>query len=79
MNFTSGHLLAFETLMKTIPGFEHFDSKRDGILEECRECIYHRPGWRDRTCEFPECPYQPGVSTLRVDNQKSDCMHKHIK
>ena len=70
MHFTSGASRAFEKLMKSKPGFDHYDSGSDGEYEECRSCHYHRPGWSDRFCEHRECPYEPGRSTVRTKSRK---------
>ena len=64
MYFTSGNSRAFETLMRSSPGFDHFDSGADGYYPECRGCHYHRPCWKDRFCYFEECPYTPGRFTF---------------
>ena len=40
MHFTSGASRAFEKLMKSKPGFDHYDSGSDGEYEECRSCHY---------------------------------------
>ena len=70
MHFTSGASRAFEKLMKSKPGFDHYDSGSDGEYEECRTCHYHRPEWSDRFCEHRECPYEPGRSTARTKSRK---------
>ena len=70
MHFTSGASRAFEKLMKSKPGFDHYDSGSDGEHEECRTCHYHRPEWSDRFCEHRECPYEPGRNTARTKSRK---------
>ncbi len=64
--FTTGKLQAFEALMQETPGSDHYDSGADGILPECRSCRFHRPGWKNKTCVYDECPYcKEPVSTRR--------------
>lgn len=61
--FTEKEHRAFERLMKGKPGFDHYDSKVPGADEDCRTCRSYRPGWKDRFCEYQECPFAPGRST----------------
>ena len=64
--FTEKEHRAFERLMKVKPGFDHYDSKVPGADEDCRTCRSYRPGWKDRFCEYQECPFAPGRSTARA-------------
>ena len=64
--FTEKEHRAFERLMKGKPGFDHYDSKVPGADEDCRTCRAYRPGWKDRFCEYQECPFAPGRSTARA-------------
>ena len=64
--FTEKEHRAFERLMKGKPGFDHYDSKVPGADEDCRTCRSYRPGWKDRFCEYQECPFAPGRSTARA-------------
>ena len=64
--FTEKEHRAFERLMKGKPGFDHYDSKVPGADEDCRTCRSYRPGWKDRFCEYQECPCAPGRSTARA-------------
>ena len=64
--FTEKEHRAFERLMKGKPGFDHYDSKVPGADEDCRTCRSYRPGWKDRFCEYRECPFAPGRSTARA-------------
>ena len=64
--FTEKEHRAFERLMKGKPGFDHYDSKIPGADEDCRTCRSYRPGWRNRFCEYQECPFAPGRSTARA-------------
>ena len=62
--------IAFEMLMKSIPNTDHYDSGAEGICPECRSCRFHRPQRRDRSCVFEECPYEPGLKTVRAGRKK---------
>ena len=63
MYFTSGSDRAFEQLMQTRPGADHFDSGEAGAPEDCGDCRFYRPGWKYQFCVSAECPYQPGKLT----------------
>lgn len=59
MYFTSGSDRAFEQLMQTRPGADHFDSGEAGAPEDCGTCRFYRPHWKYQFCVYEECPYQP--------------------
>ena len=61
--FTSGSDRAFEQLMQTRPGADHFDSGEAGAPEDCGTCRFYRPHWKYQFCVYEECPYQPGKLT----------------
>ena len=63
MYFTSGSDRAFEQLMQTRPGAEHFDNGEAGAPEDCGTCRFYRPHWKYQFCVYEECPYQPGKLT----------------
>ena len=63
MYFTSGSDRAFEQLMQTRPGADHFDSGEAGAPENCGTCRFYRPHWKYQFCVYEECPYQPGKLT----------------
>ena len=63
MYFTSGSDRAFEQLMQTRPGADHFDSGEAGAPEGCGTCRFYRPHWKYQFCVYEECPYQPGKRT----------------
>ena len=63
MYFTSGSDRAFEQLMQTRPGADHFDSGEAGAPEGCGTCRFYRPHWKYQFCVYEECPYQPGKCT----------------
>jgi len=42
MYFTSGSDRAFEQLMQTRPGADHFDSGEAGAPEDCGTCRFYR-------------------------------------
>ena len=63
MYFTSGSDRAFEQLMQTRPGADHFDSGEAGAPEDCGTCRFYRPHWKYQFCVYEECPYQPGKCT----------------
>ena len=63
MYFTSGSDRAFEQLMQTRPGADHFDNGEAGSLEDCGTCRFYRPHWKYQFCVYEECPYQPGKLT----------------
>ncbi len=63
MYFTSGSDRAFEQLMQTRPGADHFDSGEAGAPEGCGTCRFYRPHWKYQFCVYEECPYQPGKLT----------------
>ena len=70
MYFTSGSDRAFEQLMQTRPGADHFDNGEAGAPEDCGTCRFYRPHWKYQFCVYEECPYQPGKvssSTRRAD------------
>ena len=46
MYFTSGSDRAFEQLMQTRPGADHFDSGEAGAPEDCGTCRFYRPHWK---------------------------------
>jgi len=60
MYFTSGSDRAFEQLMQTRPGADHFDSGEAGAPEDCGTCRFYRLNWKYQFCVYEECPYQPG-------------------
>ena len=64
MYFTSGSDRAFEQLMQTRPGADHFDSGEAGAPEDCGTCRFYRPHWKYQFCIYAECPYQPGKLTV---------------
>lgn len=76
MNFTSGSSRAFEKLMQSKPGFDHFSSEVPGIYEECTECREHRPYWKDRFCTYKVCPFDESRSTLRKDTETEENMER---
>ena len=57
MYFTSGSDRAFEQLMQTRPGADHFDSGEAGAPEDCGTCRFYRPHWKYQFCVYEECPY----------------------
>ena len=57
MYFTSGSDRAFEQLMQTRPGADHFDSGEAGAPEGCGTCRFYRPHWKYQFCVYEECPY----------------------
>lgn len=63
MYFTSGSDRAFEQLMQTRPGADHFNSGEAGAPEDCGTCRFYRPHWKYQFCVYEECPYQPGKRT----------------
>ena len=63
MYFTSGSDRAFEQLMQTRPGADHFDSGEAGAPEDCGTCRFYRPHWKYQFCVYEECPYHPGKLT----------------
>lgn len=63
MYFTSGSDRAFEQLMQTRPGADHFDNGEAGAPEDCGTCRFYRPHWKYQFCVYEECPYQPGKLT----------------
>ena len=63
MYFTSGSDRAFEQLMQTRPGADHFDNGEAGAPEDCGTCRFYRPHWKYQFCVYEECPYQPGKRT----------------
>ena len=63
MYFTSGSDRAFEQLMQTRPGADHFDNGEAGAPEGCGTCRFYRPHWKYQFCVYEECPYQPGKLT----------------
>ena len=63
MYFTSGSDRAFEQLMQTRPGADHFDNGEAGAPEDCGTCRFYRPYWKYQFCVYEECPYQPGKLT----------------
>ena len=64
MYFTPGSDRAFEQLMQTRPGADHFDSGEAGAPEDCGTCRFYRPHWKYQFCIYAECPYQPGKLTV---------------
>lgn len=46
MYFTSGSDRAFEQLMQTRPGADHFDNGEAGAPEDCGTCRFYRPHWK---------------------------------
>ena len=63
MYFTSGSDRAFEQLMQSKPGFDHYDSGEAVTPEDCGTCRFYRPHWKYQFCVYAECPYQPGKLT----------------
>ena len=63
--FTSGSSRAFEKLMQSKPGFDHFDSGEVGEYEDCTDCRHHQPYRTDRFCTYATCPFDKTRSTLR--------------
>ena len=63
MYFTSGSDRAFEQIMQTRPGADHFDNGEAGAPEDCGTCRFYRPQWKYQFCVYAECPYQPGKLT----------------
>lgn len=56
MYFTSGSDRAFEQLMQTRPGADHFDSGEAGAPEDCGTCRFYRPHWKYQFCVYrPAC------------------------
>ena len=79
MGFTFGKSRAFESLMQSKPGFDHYDSGADGLYPECRGCHFHRPSWEDRFCYYEECPYTPGRFTFlpkKISSERSDAIEE---
>lgn len=64
--FTSKEHRAFERMMQTQPGFDHYDSGVKEAPTECRDCRSYRPDWSEQYCEYRECPFEPGRSTVRA-------------
>ena len=56
MYFTSGSDRAFEQLMQTRPGADHFNSGEAGAPEDCGTCRFYRPHWKYQFCVYEECP-----------------------
>ena len=54
MYFTSGSDRAFEQLMQTRPGADHFDSGEAGAPEDCGTCRL--------PCGKTALPIRPGIS-----------------
>lgn len=52
MYFTSGSDRAFEQLMQTRPGADHFDSGEAGAPEDCGTCRFYRPHWKYQFCVY---------------------------
>ena len=48
MYFTDDKRQAFEKLMISKPGFDHYDTGIDGEYPECKSCEFHRPLWDGR-------------------------------
>ena len=73
MYFTSGSDRAFEQLMQTRPGADHFDSGEAGAPEDCGTCRFYRPHWKYQFCVYEECPYEDlqadGLSVDRKNYQ----------
>ena len=66
MYFTDGKRQAFEKLMISKPGFDHYDTGIDGEYPECKSCEFHRPHWDGRSCVYEQCPYLSGRTTKEV-------------
>ena len=64
MYFTSSSDRAFEQLMQTRPGADHFDNGETVTPEDCGTCRFYRPHWKYQFCVYAECPYQPGRLTV---------------
>ena len=64
MYFTSSSDRAFEQLMQTRPGADHFDNGETVTPEDCGTCRFYRPHWKYQFCIYAECPYQPGKLTV---------------
>ena len=69
MYFTSGSDRAFEQLMQTRPGADHFDNGEAGSPEDCGTCRFYRPDWKYQYCVYAECPYQQGKLTALPPEQ----------
>ena len=54
MYFTSGSDRAFEQLMQTRPGTDHFDNSEAGAPEDCGTCRFYRPHWKYQFCVYEE-------------------------
>ena len=77
--FGDSEIRAFEKLMQSKPGFDHYDSGDDGLYPECRGCHFHRPSWEDRFCYYEECPYTPGRFTFlpkKISTERSDAIEE---
>lgn len=37
----------------------------------CKGCPHHRPNWKYRFCEFPECPQMKGMQTFWEEGVKN--------
>ena len=48
--------------MRKVPGFR--SSKRVSP-RSCRECEFHQPSWKYRSCYYPQCHYHKSGSTIR--------------
>ena len=70
MYFTSGSDRAFEQLMQTRPGADHFDSGEAGAPEDCGTCRFYRPHWKYQFCVYEECPYR------QLSGEKAPTFHK---
>ena len=66
MYFTDGKRQAFEKLMISKPGFDHYDTGIDGQDPECKSCEFHRPHWDGRSCVYEQCPYLSGRTAKEV-------------
>ena len=66
MYFTSGSDRAFEQIMQTRPGADHFDNGEAGAPEDCGTCRFYRPQWKYQFCVYAECPYPVSYTHLDV-------------
>ena len=68
MYFTSGSDRAFEQLMQTRPGADHFDSGEAGAPEDCGTCRFYRPHWKYQFCVYEHlCQYAKGIDRDMLD------------
>ena len=63
MYFTSGSDRAFEQLMQTRPGADHFDNGEAGARRIAALADFTARTGSISFCVYAECPYQPGKLT----------------